>query len=261
MAYPEVNSSWPNEKRAGLDIGSREVKLVAAGPNGLISHRTFDSVSFLMGLQKRGGLDYGLLGLDKSCPLVVTGYGRAALPSLPGVSEIRAHFLGAKRQTGLKDFTLVELGGQDSKMVHVENGRALDFMTNDRCAAGTGRYLENMARMLGVGVDRLAQCVNGPVEITNTCATFGETEILGRLVEGRPPENIMAGVNLSVARRVAQMVRRLKPKLIVFCGGVAKNRAVVKLIGETTGCRVLLPPHPQLNGALGCCFEGETVNG
>ena len=261
MSDTEVKSSWPAQKRAGLDIGSREVKLAVAGPRGLMVQRTFDSVSFLMDLQKSGALDLDLLGLEASCPLVVTGYGRAALPGLPGISEIRAHFIGAKRQTGLRDFTLVELGGQDSKMVHVENGRALEFITNDRCAAGTGRYLENMARLLGVDLERLAGCSLDPVEISNTCATFGETEILSRLVEGRPVESIMAGVNLSVARRVAQMVRRLKPRLIVFCGGVAKNRSVVKLIGETTGCRVLLPPHPQINGALGCCFEGETDNG
>ena len=104
--------------------------MLLRAPRGFCTTATFDSVSFLMGMQERGGLDYGLLGLEKSCPLVVTGYGRAALPSLPGISEIRAHFMGAKRQTGLKNFTLVELGGQDSKMVHVENGRALDFMTN-----------------------------------------------------------------------------------------------------------------------------------
>ncbi len=254
---PAALPSWPSRPRAGLDLGSRVVKFCLAGPEGILQQRTMEAVSFVLQLRRAGGLDHRSLGLEEGVPLVTTGYGRAALAGTPGISEIRAHFRGGLLQTGFRDFTLVELGGQDSKVIHVEGGRVLDFVTNDRCAAGTGRYLENMARLLGVGLEELSACTEAPVDINNTCATFGETEILGRLVEGVELGRIMAGVNLSVARRVVQMVRRFKPRALVFCGGVALNRAVVEFTGRELKVPVTVPPEPQLNGALGCCLEEE----
>lgn len=247
----------PHGKRAGLDIGSRAAKLVVASPQGLIASQTWDSVPFLLGLEPGNGFSPAKLGLEPDLPLVVTGYGRAALPAKTGISEIRAHFQGALAQSGLHDFVLVELGGQDSKVVQVKNRRPMDFVTNDRCAAGTGRYLENMARLLDVGLDELSRADEDPVNVNNTCAIFGETEILGHLVNRVPLANIMAGVNHSVAQRVAQMVRRYRPEHILFCGGVAKNQAVARLIERAVGCEVLIPPQPQFNGAFGCCFEKE----
>lgn len=254
---PAPLPSWPSRPRAGLDLGSRVVKFCLAGPEGILRRRTMEAVPFVLKLRQAGLLDHRALGLEPGLPLVTTGYGRAALPGTPGISEIRAHFRGGLLQSGLRDFTLVELGGQDSKVIQVEGGRVLDFITNDRCAAGTGRYLENMARLLGVGLDELSACTEAPVEINNTCATFGETEILGRLVEGVEPRRIMAGINLSVARRVVQMVRRFHPRALLFCGGVALNRAVVEFTGRELDIPVTVPPEPQLNGALGCCLEEE----
>jgi predicted CoA-substrate-specific enzyme activase len=250
---------WPEKIRAGLDLGSRTVKLLVAGPEGILQSRLLEAVPFLRTALQNGRLNCQALGLDPAWPLVVTGYGRASLTGMPAISEIRAHFRGALSQTGLRDFTLVELGGQDSKLIQVEGGKVLDFLTNDRCAAGTGRYLENMARLLGVELSELARAQDGPVEITNTCATFGETEILGRLAEGVEITRIMAGISLSVARRVAQMTRRYRPRRLVFCGGVAHNQAVRALVEKIVDCPVLVPPEPQLNGALGCCLEEETT--
>ena len=132
-------------------------------------------------------------------------------------------------------------------------------MTNDRCAAGTGRYLENMARLLGVEMDELAASNGQPAEINNTCATFGETEVLGRLAEGASLQAIMSGVNHSVARRTAQMVKRYQPRVILLAGGVAHNQGVVKALAKLTGCEIITPPYPQLNGALGCCMEQEQI--
>ena len=256
MCCAKANTiAWPAQPRAGLDLGSRTVKLCLAGPEGIMESRLLEAVPFILAARDDGDLDPNALDLPPSLPLTFTGYGRAALKNASGISEIRAHYRGALLQTGLKDFTLVELGGQDSKVIQVEGGRVMDFVTNDRCAAGTGRYLENMARLLGVDLDELAGQTDDPVEINNTCATFGETEILARLLEGIPLTSIMAGVNLSVARRVAQMVRRYKPKVLVFCGGVALNSAVIELCRRILDCDVMVPPEPQLNGALGCCIE------
>ena len=250
---------WPSRVRAGLDLGSRVAKLAVAGPRGLIRHKLVDSVPLLMKLRENNKLDLTVLGLEPDTPLVLTGYGKAAFPDIPGISEIRAHYRGALAQTGLKDFTLVELGGQDSKVMQVKNGRVMDFVTNDRCAAGTGRYLENMARLMDAELEALSGSGDNPVEITNTCAIFGETEILAHIVEGALKDNILAGINWSVARRIGQMVRRYKPERIVFCGGVALNQAVLKLTQKVVGCPVLVPPWPQLNGALGCCYEEEVL--
>jgi predicted CoA-substrate-specific enzyme activase len=258
-ARPKLTPRWPGQVRAGLDLGSRVAKLVVAGPEGIIKQSLMDSVPLLAGLGANGSLPYEQLDLSPDIPLVLTGYGKAALPGLCSISEIRAHYRGALAQTGLRDFTLVELGGQDSKVVQVESGKALDFNTNDRCAAGTGRYLENMARLLGVELAELAASQSDPVQITNTCAIFGETEILSHIVEGRTPGQVMAGVNWSVARRIRQMVHRYHPQLLVFCGGVALNQAVVKLTEAETGCPVVLPGYPQLNGAIGCIMEKEQL--
>jgi predicted CoA-substrate-specific enzyme activase len=147
------------------------------------------------------------------------------------------------------------MGGQDTKILYIRAGRVFDFLTNDRCAAGTGRYLENMARFLKMPLTEFAGCWQDPVEISQTCAIFGETELVGYLLEGVEPARIAAGVNASVARRALAMVRRYRCPVLVFVGGVAKNRAVVKLLGDQGDFQVRVPPYPQFNGALGCALE------
>ena len=102
---------------------------------------------------------------------------------------------------------------------------------------------------------KLAQASSDPTRINNTCAIFGESEIIGQIVEGIELDRIMAGINDSVARRVAQMVRRYKPRRIVFCGGVALNQGVVERLRQRLNCEVIVPPEPQFNGALGCALE------
>ncbi len=111
------NIAWPPAPRAGLDLGSRAVKLCVAGPEGIQERRLLEAVPFVLAARNGGRLDPGALGLDPAWPLVFTGYGRAALAGAAGISEIRAHFRGALLQTGLRDFTLVELGGQDSDVL------------------------------------------------------------------------------------------------------------------------------------------------
>ena len=149
------------------------------------------------------------------------------------------------------------MGGQDSKVLYVKDGRVFDFLTNDRCAAGTGRYLENMARFLKMSLPEFARAWREPVDISHTCAIFGESELIGRLLEGDPPARIAAGVNASVARRALLMVRRYPCRTLVFVGGVARNQAVVRLLQAGGDYQLLTPPFPQFNGALGCCLEAR----
>jgi len=204
----------------------------------------------------RLAIDWVRLRLPEPKSLVVTGYGKGLLQkNFPAITEIRAHFLGARRQTGLAHFVLLEVGGQDTKVLYVKEGRVFDFLTNDRCAAGTGRFLENMARFLKMPLTRFAAARRDPVEISQTCAIFGESELVGHLLEGVDPERIAAGVNASVARRALAMVRRYPCGTLVCVGGVARNRAVLHFLQEAGKFRVLAPPYPQFNGALGCCLE------
>ena len=197
------------------------------------------------------------VGLAPEKTAVVTGYGKHLLgKGIKTITEMRAHFRGVCFQTGLKDFILVELGGQDSKVLLVQEGRPMDFQTNDKCAAGTGRYLENMARLLNLPLSRLAQESEDPVRINHTCAIFGESEIIGYLMERVPVPRISAGINDSVARRIIQMIRRYPPLPLVLAGGVALNQGVKTLLSRRWGGEVIIPPDPQFNGALGCCLEG-----
>ena len=258
--WPSPHNSHPNA--CGLDFGSRFVKLVYTTGKGGFRRRKLDSLLFyrdyLRRDQGRLAIDWGRLGLPPPGTLVATGYGKDLLKEhFPTITEIRAHFLGARFQTGLQHFVLLEMGGQDTKVLYVKEGRVFDFLSNDRCAAGTGRYLENMARFLKMPLTKFAGAWEEPVEISQTCAIFGESELVGYLLSGVNPARIAAGINASVARRAFAMVRRYRCPTLVFAGGVARNPAVVRLFREQGDFRVIVPPQPQFTGALGCCLEAQ----
>jgi predicted CoA-substrate-specific enzyme activase len=236
------------------------VKLVGGSKAGPLVRRKLDSLDFyrdyLVRARGRLEIDWPRLGLLNPQALVVTGYGKNLLKAhFPTITEVRASFLGAKKQTGLPHFILLEMGGQDTKVMYVKDGRVFDFLSNDRCAAGTGRYLENMARFLKIPLREFAGFWQEPAHISQTCAIFGESELIGFLLEGEPPERIAAGVNASVARRALTLVRRYPCQTIVFAGGVAHNRAVVRLLKEEGHLKVIVPPYPQFAGAFGCYLE------
>ena len=264
---PAVPGPLPHnsETALGLDFGSRFVKLVYWGGDRF-TRRRLDSLDFYRDiLEKEQGrlrIDWERLGLDPPRALVVTGYGKNLLKDLvPTITEIRAIFLGARFVTGWDHFILLEMGGQDTKVLHVREGRVFDFVTNDRCAAGTGRYLENMARFLKMPLRNFSGCWQEPVTISQTCAIFGESELISHLLEGVPPARLAAGVNASVSRRALTMMHRYACPRLVFVGGVARNRAVVHFLREGSACQVRVPPHPQFTGALGCCLEALKLIG
>lgn len=243
----------------GLDFGSRFVKL-AAFHGGRFHFRRLDSLDFYRGCltaaEGRLQVAWIRLGLPSPQALVITGYGKHLLKGLgPTITEVRAVFLGARQLTGWDHFVLLEMGGQDTKVLYVKDGRVFDFVTNDRCAAGTGRYLENMARFLKMPLREFGRCWQDPVPVSQTCAIFGESELIGHLLAGLPLSRLAAGVNASVGRRALAMVGRYPTPPLVFVGGVARNRAVVHFLREGRGPRIKVPPHPQFVGALGCCLE------
>jgi (R)-2-hydroxyacyl-CoA dehydratese activating ATPase len=252
----------------GIDLGSRSVKIavMVSSSNGEALQvrrlERLDTIKFYReyGRKVKGKLavDFKALGLPEVDMLISTGYGRNTLEVAGGetIPELKAHVKGAMFQTGLKDFTLVDLGGQDSKIIQVKRGRMLDFQTNDKCAASSGRYLENMANILGITLEELGEHSEEPVELSSTCAVFGESELIGKIVEGEPLSRLAAGVNATIVKRILPLLRSYPGEVIVFTGGVAHNRAIQNLLREGTGKEIVIPKEPQFNGAIGCAVYG-----
>lgn len=248
----------------GIDLGSRSVKIVQMQAGKIVSSRIEDTITFYRhyGRSGSGGLYLNLkdLGMEND-RIVATGYGKVTLPveNALQIPEIQAHVVGAAFQSRQSDFTLLDIGGQDTKVVQVRNGYAVDFMTNDRCAASSGRYLENMAAVLGISLEEMASYSQDPAELNATCAIFGETEIIARIVEGCSTPSLAAGVNYALYRRVSSMLKKLISPIIVLAGGVARNHAFKEIVARETGRKVIVVAEPQLNGAIGCCVYGEGI--
>ncbi len=253
----------------GMDLGSRHVKIVLADEGQIKEFHTYDTIDFYKRYGRKEGdrlvVDFQGLGLPKpdlgpgaGDQLVTTGYGRNTVKVRGGenIPEIKAHALGAVWQTGLRDFTLLDLGGQDSKVVLVREGKVADFQTNDKCAAGSGRYLENMAAVLGMSLPELGSHRDNPVDLSATCAIFGESELVGKIIEGCRAEELAAGVNYTIFKRVKPMLMRLASPILVFTGGVAYNRALREILQAELNVDVVVPQYPQYNGAIGCCVHG-----
>lgn len=201
-----------------------------------------------------------LSGLSRSDlnQVVVTGYGRVALQSADQtVTEIKCHARGmAELHPGVR--TIVDIGGQDSKVIHVgANGKVLDFAMNDKCAAGTGRFLQVMAHALGMDVSELGdnEAPEEMITINSMCTVFAESEIIGLLARGASPGGIIAGLHQSVGKRVGTMARRLGIKeIIAFTGGVAINQGVKRALEQEMNCTVIVPSACQFTGALGAAL-------
>lgn len=242
---------------AGIDLGSRQVKLAVISGGRVLDKYLFDTAPFYRDQARRVNgelvVDFGALGLPELNGVVSTGYGRnnVKLKGARAVTELRAHVVGASYQTGLSDFILLDLGGQDSKVIKVQAGALADFLTNDKCAASSGRYLENMAAVLGITLEELASYHEDPVDLDATCAVFGESELIGKISEGHLATNLAAGVNYTIYRRIRPMLLKFLPGPVVFTGGVARSPALKRIIEGELGAQVIVPDDPQFNGAIG----------
>lgn len=252
--------------RVGLDLGSRFAKVMVR--QGEQTHRLWvGTVEFFRQFtsphQDGPALDLPAIlaaaGAESDpCPLVVaTGYGRhrVRFSNATVVPEIQAHALGAAAQVKHPSFLLVDLGGQDTKVLWIRDGRLCSFVMNDKCAAGGGRYVENMARMLEVPLEQVLPHWENPLELSTTCATFGESEVVGLVAEGVAQERIFSGILQSVASRTLQLVARLAAPghlPLVVAGGLAASSGLVTLLQQRWGGPVEPLVEPQWNGAAGC---------
>ncbi|HOM03611.1 MAG TPA: acyl-CoA dehydratase activase [Acetivibrio sp.] len=244
----------------GIDLGSRAVKLVIFENGIFLDSMVYDTASFYRdfcsNVNQKISIDFEKLDIGRFDSVVSTGYGRnnVNVENSTVILELKAHTYGAVWQTGLEDFTLLDIGGQDSKVVSVRNGKMADMVLNDKCAASCGRYLENMANVLGISLEELTGHYENPVELNSTCAVFGESELIGKISEGYSIRELAAGVNYSLFKRIKPIIERFPHENLVVCGGVARNNALLEFIkSELDFKRVVVPRMPQLNGAIGCC--------
>ncbi len=248
---------------AGIDAGSRTIKVVLLEAEG---GHVLGSGMADQGVQQealaRGLLEEVLrragLGREDIARAVATGYGRNQVGQADTtITEITCHACGVRHLVG-EARTIVEIGGQDSKITHLSpDGAVRDFAMNDRCAAGTGRFLEVVAERLGVdlaGLGQLARHSRRPAAISSMCVVFAETEIIGLLAGGSAPEDIVAGVQVGMARRVAAMAGRNVAAPVLFTGGVALIDGMAETLSAALGQAVRVAPDPQMTGALGAAI-------
>jgi len=247
---------------AGVDGGSRAIKVVVMdGAGAVLASGVHDqgvdhdgrAARLLDDLLAGAGLGRGDLAR-----IVATGYTRAGITFADTtITEITCHAVGVRRQAP-DAATIIEIGGQDSKLLRLNpDGSVRDFAMNDRCAAGTGRFLEVVAARLGADLEDLgllARSATAPASISSMCVVFAETEIIGLMSAGAKPADIVAGVQASVASRVAAMLGRRAAPPVVFTGGVALVPGMAKALAEAVGTPVRVAPDPQMTGALGAAI-------
>jgi len=265
---PDKISKIPGHKTIGIDIGSRQAKAVLLADGQV--YTALIPTGFFMKKTAQELLDilFGQSGLtlEDVDYIVGTGYGRIALEfeSTPNkiVTEISCHGLGA-HFLGKDIHTIVDIGGQDSKAIRIdpENGKVLEFVMNDKCAAGTGRFLEKCADILGVDVTEIGELsLKSDVKesINSQCIVFAESEIISARAKGVPSSDIAAGVHASVARRVRNLLNRvgIEPN-VLFTGGVSNNVGMIAALEEVLGFSIEVSKlNTVFAGALGAALFG-----
>lgn len=247
---------------AGVDIGSRSIEVVLIDSGQVIETVTTNTGSAPTENAKKAFADaLTQAGISRRdvVKVVATGYGRNHFTEADAVSsEILCHARGAAYLIPTAR-TVIDIGGQDSKMISLDvNGKVTDFMMNDRCAAGTGKFLEMVSLMLDVPLDNVAAMTALSTEtcsISSTCAVFAESEIIGLIQGGTSVDVVLRGVCRSVARKTLSMTGKIGlVQEVVFTGGVARNTGVVRAIQAETGVPLRIPADPQITGALGAAL-------
>jgi len=248
---------------AGIDAGSRAIKIVLIDADSLqvvaegLIDQGVEQDKLTSGLFEKLLKDKGISKEDVAA-IVATGYGRHAVSIADTtITEITCHAVGVRRLVP-EAMTIIDIGGQDSKLLRLDKaGRVRDFAMNDRCAAGTGRFLEVVAERLGVKIESLGQMAaksRSPAAISSMCVVFAETEIIGLLTVGRSREDIVAGVQAAIATRIIAMAGRNINLPIIFTGGVAMISGMDTALQSALGQSVTVSPEPRMTGALGAAI-------
>jgi (R)-2-hydroxyacyl-CoA dehydratese activating ATPase len=271
----DVGQTASRVRALGIDVGSTTVKIVGVDARGNLAWhllepanpRVEDQVARLVEHARQETSEVSQTSEVWSVPLVATGYGRKLVrQAARQVTEITCHARGVYRELA-HGGTLVDIGGQDSKVIGISpKGDVVDFAMNDKCAAGTGRFLENTASRLGVPLGRMGQvalAASEEVAISSTCTVFAESEVISLIAHGVAVEPILRGLHRSLIKRIVAMIRTvgLAPPLMLS-GGVVQNQAIPRMLEQETGEKVILPSFPQLMGAFGAALIAwETLPG
>ena len=247
-------------RAVGLDLGSRTTKVALVEDGKLVDFRIADTGTDPLA-RARELLSSLIPNPQSLIPTIATGYGRHLARErlgFPVITEIKAHALGASRLFP-SCRTVIDIGGQDSKVIRVENGRQVNFEMNDRCAAGTGRFLEVMAMTLGYTVAEFgAEALKGrePVSISSMCTVFSESEVISLIARGLDRHSIALGLHQSIVSRLVAMVGRVGAESeVVLSGGVAHNPCIRSLLERSLGLSLSVPDEPQAVGALGAALS------
>ncbi len=249
---------------AGVDIGSRTSKAVIVNESNKVLGDALVNTDIIPAKSGERALEIAAtnakLARSGISRIVVTGYGRVRAGFADRtITEISCHAHGV-HSLDSNVRTIVDIGGQDSKVIKVdEAGRVIDFAMNDRCAAGTGKFLEIMANALGSDLDQFAKLYfksKNPCSISSMCTVFAESEVISLLAEGNEKKDIIAGLHNAVANRVSNMAMRLGiDEKVGFTGGVAKNKGMTKALEIEMKIKFCnLKYNPQLIGALGAAI-------
>lgn len=250
---------------AGIDIGSTMTKIVimddeinsqVIGPTGA-EHRHLANKVMEEALSKAG------IAFDELTYVVATGYGRINVPFADKqITEITCHARGVS-SIFPSARTVIDIGGQDAKGIKIAGGKVVNFVMNDKCAAGTGRFLEVIADALGLKLKDMGELSlqsKEKVRISSTCTIFAEQEIVSKIADGVPIEDILAGLHEAIASRVFHMAEKMKiEKDVAMTGGVAKNVGMVKALEDQLGFPVLIAREPLLTGAIGAAILGKEL--
>lgn len=252
---------------AGVDIGSTMTKVLLTDKSGnllsTIKGPTGAEHRQLANEVMRQALQEASLQIDDISYIVATGYGRLNVPFADHqITELSCHARGISSLFP-NARTVIDIGGQDAKCMKIDDGRLISFVMNDKCAAGTGRFLEVIATALGIKLEDMGEISLKPtkrIQISNLCTIFAQQEVVALLSRGEKLENIVAGLHDALAGRIAALARRLgiEPDL-VLTGGVAKNTGVVKAMKESLGCEILVPEEPLITGALGAAILAKEI--
>lgn len=255
---------------AGIDVGSSTTKVVLLADGAIASHSLIPTGASSAG-SAQTALDIALekagLSFVAIDSIVATGYGRVLVPfSHEVVTELSCHARGA-HYIFPSARTILDMGGQDCKAIRCDAaGRLMGFAMNDKCAAGTGRFLEVMSQVIEIPLERMGEeslLAQQAVKINSTCAVFAKTEVASLLRRGADMREVLAGLNRAIALRTFTLVRHvhLEPDFVIT-GGIAKNMGVVKALEERARLTALIPPEPQIVGALGAAlFARDRIDG
>ncbi len=253
---------------AGIDIGSITAKAALIKDGQLLGSHTIPTGYNHLNAGERvleELLKKTEVSKNQISKLVSTGYGRASIPFADkSMTEILCHGTGAHfLNADIRG--IIDVGGQDSKAIFLnESGQVDNFAMNDKCAAGTGRFLEVMANALDVPLDQMGDVglqSDSPVKISSICTVFAESEVISMIANRESREDIIAGIHDSAAARVAILARKIKIKApIMMTGGVAKNKGMIRALEKHIKTDIIVSDTPQENGAIGAAVLASKLD-